>query len=302
MTETEDYAAPGALIPHKTTHQDGGSDEVSVLGLSGLLANSQNPLAHKTSHQDGGSDEISVQALSGLLGDPQNPLAHKTSHQDGGTDEISVGGLSGLLADDQHVLDTEVIAAAQTIKLDDFAAPDDNTDLNVSITLHGLCPKAPNDTTKFLRGDASWAVAAGGDIGEGHLTFMPWAYNGVIQGTWVLTVSTSYFLYGYFSNSTAANGDQISFMAYLSAGTYTFAIIISKSTTSPILDLLIDGVSKGTLDLYNSPTIYNQMLKISSISITTSGLKTISLKANDKNPLSTSYVIRFGGFSLYRSA
>ena len=43
-------------------------------------------------------------------------------------------------------------------KLDDFAAPDDNTDLNVSITKHGLCPKAPNLTTQYLRGDASWAT------------------------------------------------------------------------------------------------------------------------------------------------
>lgn len=47
------------------------------------------------------------------------------------------------------------------IKLDDLAAPDDTTDLNVSTSKHGLCPKAPNDTTKFLRGDASWAVPIG---------------------------------------------------------------------------------------------------------------------------------------------
>lgn len=34
----------------------------------------------------------------------------------------------------------------------------DNTTGNVSTTKHGLAPKAPNDTTKFLRGDATWAV------------------------------------------------------------------------------------------------------------------------------------------------
>jgi len=50
---------------------------------------------HKTWHQDGGVDEISVSNLSGLLGDAQTPLAHKTSHQDGGADEISLSGLSG---------------------------------------------------------------------------------------------------------------------------------------------------------------------------------------------------------------
>lgn len=35
---------------------------------------------------------------------------------------------------------------------------------NVSISAHGLCPKAPNDTAKFLRGDATWAAAGGGSL------------------------------------------------------------------------------------------------------------------------------------------
>jgi len=34
----------------------------------------------------------------------------------------------------------------------------DNTIADVSIIKHGFAPKAPNDTTKFLRGDATWAV------------------------------------------------------------------------------------------------------------------------------------------------
>ena len=34
----------------------------------------------------------------------------------------------------------------------------DNTTADVAITQHGYAPKAPNDTTKFLRGDATWAV------------------------------------------------------------------------------------------------------------------------------------------------
>ena len=108
MAETEDYDKSATPTAHKTSHQDGGLDEISVLGLSGLLGDSQTPLAHKASHQDGGADEISVTGLSGLLADAQTPLAHKTSHQDLGSDEISVTGLSGLLADGQHVLSPEV--------------------------------------------------------------------------------------------------------------------------------------------------------------------------------------------------
>lgn len=42
----------------------------------------------------------------------------------------------------------------------------DNTTNDVSITAHGFTPKAPNDTTKFLRGDAAWAVPSTIEITE----------------------------------------------------------------------------------------------------------------------------------------
>jgi len=96
-------------------------NEVEVL----LLA----PPTHGDSHEHEGTDEISVAGLSGELADAQTPKAHKTSHQSVGSDAI---------------------------KIDDLAAPDDNTDLNASTEKHGLCPKAPNDTSKFLRGDMTW--------------------------------------------------------------------------------------------------------------------------------------------------
>lgn len=92
----------GVPALHAVTHEDGGTDEINVGGLSGLLADSQTPLAHATSHENGGSDEINVASLSGLLADDQNPTAHATDHENGGGDEISVLGLSGLLADDQN--------------------------------------------------------------------------------------------------------------------------------------------------------------------------------------------------------
>ena len=47
-------------------------------------------------------------------------------------------------------------------KLDDFAAPDDNTDLNATATAHGLLPKLSNVVTEFLNGQGAWSVPAGG--------------------------------------------------------------------------------------------------------------------------------------------
>lgn len=51
--------------------------------------NARTPTAHKTSHQDGGADEIVVTGLSGLLADAQTALAHAASHLPGGLDALS---------------------------------------------------------------------------------------------------------------------------------------------------------------------------------------------------------------------
>lgn len=85
--------------------------------------------AHKSRHEKGGADEISVSGLSGLLADEQTPLAHKTSHENGGVDELNVEGLSGELADQQppkvagsdtHVQynDNGVIGGAAAVRYD----------------------------------------------------------------------------------------------------------------------------------------------------------------------------------------
>jgi hypothetical protein len=62
-------------------------------------------------------------------------LVHATRHQAGGADPI---------------------------KLDDLAAPDDNIDLNASLTAHGLMQKFPGGTTTFLRADGTFAAPGSG--------------------------------------------------------------------------------------------------------------------------------------------
>lgn len=74
MVETPDYDKSSTPTTHKTTHQDGGSDEISVGGLSGELADEQlsswtklsgkpttfTPETHHTRHEPGGDDAISL--------------------------------------------------------------------------------------------------------------------------------------------------------------------------------------------------------------------------------------------------
>jgi len=168
----------------------------------------QAPTAHKTSHENGGGDEISVAGLSGVLADPQPPIIGAGATQavagnDGrltdervptaaglttkfGTNKVTVvdGDKIGILdsgASDvpKHVLFSLVkstlktyfdsiyttaaaaLAAAVATKLDDFAAPDDNTDLNASASAHGLMPKL--DKIKFDAGKRTFIAALSAD-------------------------------------------------------------------------------------------------------------------------------------------
>ena len=59
---------------------------VVVQGNDSRLSDARTPTAHATSHENGGSDEISVLNLSGLLADAQTPLGHRATHISGGSD------------------------------------------------------------------------------------------------------------------------------------------------------------------------------------------------------------------------
>lgn len=69
------------------------------------------------------------------LSNARTPTAHASSHASGGADAV---------------------------KLDDLAAPDDNTDLDATTSAHGLLPKLGGGTTNFLRADGTWATPPGG--------------------------------------------------------------------------------------------------------------------------------------------
>ncbi|GAI50795.1 unnamed protein product, partial [marine sediment metagenome] len=55
----------------------------------------------------------------------------------------------------------EAVTAAKTVKLDDFATPDDNADLNASTTRHGLFKKLDDVINHFLNGKGNWVEVVG---------------------------------------------------------------------------------------------------------------------------------------------
>lgn len=60
----DDASSPRTPTAHASSHENGGSDEISVAGLSGELADAQTPKTHAASHSDGGADEVTVENLA----------------------------------------------------------------------------------------------------------------------------------------------------------------------------------------------------------------------------------------------
>jgi hypothetical protein len=142
---------PATPTAHKTSHQNGGSDELNVGGLNGELADPQPPKTHASSHQNGGGDEVTVTGLSGELADPQPPKTHKASHENAGGDELSVAGLSGELADPQPP------------KLHAASHADGGSD-ELSITALADWPPAPGVSGSFTTVDGKTVTVTDGII------------------------------------------------------------------------------------------------------------------------------------------
>ena len=137
----------GSPVDNATTIADAvtkghGLSDSTVLGIAGGVMTSGVDVAVA----DGGTGASGASGartnLGLVIGTDIAAQSHNTQHQSGGSDAI---------------------------KLDDLAAPDDNTDLNASTTKHGLLPKLPGGSTNFLREDGTWAAPAGGGGGLGYV-------------------------------------------------------------------------------------------------------------------------------------
>jgi len=67
------------LLAHKTQHENGGEDEISVSGLSGELADEQTPKAHHASHEWDGSDPLDDDYLNDNVNQQINGLSNKSA-------------------------------------------------------------------------------------------------------------------------------------------------------------------------------------------------------------------------------
>lgn len=116
---------------------------VATAAQSGLMS-----AADKTK-LDNLTDTSGAEEIGGDLADTDTVIVTRTS----------VGNRKSLLSR----IWTYIQSKLPTVTLDSFAAALDNTNLNASITAHGLCPKLDGNDSTFLRGDGTFAKPAGTD-------------------------------------------------------------------------------------------------------------------------------------------
>lgn len=137
-------------------------------------------------------------------------------------------------------------------------------------------------------------------LDEGPIFLSPWFYDSVGQGTWIIGAYDALNIRGsWLANSSNANGDNVSYKAYMAAGTYTLKVVAVTSPEQGIVDYKIDGVEVASFDWYSAGTIRN-VIKTQGFVIAEAGVKTIQVIINGKNGSSIGYYHGPYEFVFYR--
>lgn len=134
---------------------------------------------------------------------------------------------------------------------------------------------------------------------------MAWSQASSPNATYNRAQSSSYFgggVAGLLTGSDADNGDyfDIGGDLVLDAGRYSVTVIYTKASQYGILDVKIDGVSIGTIDLYSAATTNNNVSTFTGVSLA-AGPHSLRLAANGKNASSGDYMLAIASITLTRT-
>ncbi len=114
--------------------------------------------SHHTAHESGGADAItSLQAAILLAGEALFTQIPTPSNPASGLNKLYFKSNGQLYSLNSSGVETAVAGSGGGAS-DATLTVSDITTNNVSTSAHGFAPKAPNDTSEFLRGDGAWAA------------------------------------------------------------------------------------------------------------------------------------------------
>lgn len=131
-----------------------------------------------------------------------------------------------------------------------------------------------------------------------------WGYASIIQGTFDRISGPQFYQEKYLGNQDALDGDQVDYRVFMAAGTYMATVIHAKTYLMGIMKMLVDDVEEASIDCYvdSDNTEFIAYTTVYDIVIPTTGIKTISFKADGKNPASGGYYIILSALFFDRTA
>jgi len=114
-------------------------------------------------------------------------------------------------------------------------------------------------------------------------------WNTIVPGNLYGTDSAGKGLAYYASkDSSGVMNDEIQFKRFFPAGTYTMSVVAHKDANRGIITAYLDATNLGTMDLYNASSLYNQIVQITSISVS-AGFQTLKFKMETKHGSSSGF-------------
>ena len=122
------------------------------------------------------------------------------------------------------------------------------------------------------------------------------------QGTWGRLASSAFLYGGLFHNSTThADGDSFSVTFSAPPGTYRLRANAVKDSNCPKVEVKLDGISLGLVDLYAAAQDGVAFMDLSGI-VVGPGFHTLEFRVNGKNASSSNYYVYLpGGMCLVRT-
>lgn len=217
--------------------------QAGIKGLQNMV------LFHHTRHEKGNSDEISVAGLSGVLADPQDPKAHAPTHQKDGADDLESLLKLANLAEKAH-------SSLTGIGANDHHAENHGADKHTNVTRELFLP--PYGYTDGTRKDlAAYSVVQFDDavnkllffsckVPDDFVSFISvkliWA-SSAISGDMLWRLGSNWAAAG--ENYTTGNNTPMPAGVTSSAGAHILNV------QEPAIPLTLSGVAKGDyLGLY----------------------------------------------------
>lgn len=148
--------------------------------------------------------------------------------------------------------------------------------------------------------DTRARAALQGYIGDGFMCVPLVIPQVVIQGTWAFAISANHPLNQYFSNSTVADGDSVTFRIWLDECNYKFVLLCHTHSGGGIVDISIGGTVKATFDLYSAGLVYGVVKESGPQASPSGSLKDLGITLDGKNGASSGYSAHLNALLFWR--